>query len=103
RMPRRPAYTNREQPLSARIAAMFSDPRTWSTLLYQLLMLPLGVIYFTLAVTALSLSLSIAALPVVQAIVGHGEIWFNGAEYFLPLWTTPITIVVGIALLLLTM
>ena len=103
RMPRRPAYSNRDQPLSARIGAMFSDPRTWSTLLYQLLMLPLGIVYFTLAVTALTLSLSVAALPIVQAITGHGEVWFDGVEYYLPLWATPVTIALGFAMLLLTM
>jgi len=103
RMPRRPAYADREQPLMKRIGAMFSDPRTWSTLCYQLLMLPLGIVYFTLAVTALTLSLSVAALPIVQAITGHGEVWFDGVEYYLPLWATPVTIALGFTLLLLTM
>lgn len=103
RMPRRPAYSNREQPLLARIGAMFSDPRTWSTLLYQLLMMPLGIIYFTLAVTALSLSLSVAALPIAQAITGRADIWVEGVEYVLPLWTAPLTVALGLAMLLLTM
>src|SRR3546814_18307419 len=31
RMPRRPLYSSRGQPLLARIGGMFSDPRTWST------------------------------------------------------------------------
>ena len=51
RMPRRPVYADRERPLLKRIVAMFTDPRTWSTLLYMLLMLPLGIVYFTIAVT----------------------------------------------------
>ena len=38
---------------------MFTDPRTWSTLLYMLLMLPLGIVYFTIAVTGMTLSLAL--------------------------------------------
>ncbi len=45
RMPRRPLYADRERPLLTRIGAMFTDPRTWSTQLYFLLMLPLGIVY----------------------------------------------------------
>ena len=103
RMPRRPAYAPREGSVSARIGAIFSDPRTWSTLLYQLLMLPLGIVYFTVAVTALALSFAFASLPVVQAIEGHAVVWWDGSEWILPLWSLPLTIMVGVAMLLLTM
>jgi hypothetical protein len=104
RMPRRPAYADREQPLLSRIGAMFADPRTWSTLLYQLLMLPLGVIYFTLAVTALSLAVAIALLPVLEAVSGRpAMVWWNDYALSLPLWTTPLTMLCGLALLLLTL
>lgn len=103
RMPRRPAYTNRTQSLTARIVGMFSDPRTWSTLLYQLLMLPLGIVYFTIAVTALALSLAVAVAPIAQAWSGGGAIWIGATEYFIPLWLSPVTIVLGVLMLLLTM
>ena len=66
-MPRRPLYAERGQPLLNRIGGMFTDPRTWSTMLYMVLMLPLGTVYFAVAVSGLSLSLgmlggSLAAL-----------------------------------------
>ena len=60
RMPRRPLYQGRGQPWLERIASMFTDVRTWSTMLYQLVMLPLGMVYFTTAVTLLSVSLALA-------------------------------------------
>nr|WP_066094717.1 sensor domain-containing protein [Xanthomonas massiliensis] len=63
RMPRRPVYTERERPWLARIGAIFTDPRTWSTLLYFLLMLPLGIAYFTIAVTLLSISIAFILSP----------------------------------------
>ena len=63
RMPRRPQYTDRDQPLLKRIGQMFTDPRTWTTQLYFLLMLPLGTIYFTVAVSLLSIGLSFVVAP----------------------------------------
>ena len=66
RMPRRPRYTDRSRTWLQRIGDMFTDGRTWLTLLYFVLMLPLGVIYFTLAVTLLSLSLSLIWAPVAE-------------------------------------
>jgi uncharacterized membrane protein len=75
RMPRRPLYAERGLPLLTRIGRMFTDPRTWSTMLYMLLMLPLGVIYFTVAVTGLSLSLGLIASAAAAAMgqLGLGE------------------------------
>jgi len=104
RMPRRPAYADRELPLLQRIGAMFTDPRTWSTLFYLLLMQPLGIIYFTLAVVALALSLSVAIAPIAEAMFGNPTvIWWDGQMLSLPLWATPVTVAIGIAMLVLTM
>lgn len=64
RMPRRPPYPEQKGvPLLKRIGAMFTDGRTWTTLFYMLLMLPLGGVYFTLTVTLLSVSLALALIP----------------------------------------
>ncbi len=64
RMPRRPVSPPPESSLLQRIGAMLKDWRTWSTLAYEALMLPLGVIYFSLTVTglAIGLGLTLAAL-----------------------------------------
>ena len=37
---------------------MLKDPRTWGTLLYLLLMLPLGVFYFTFVVVGIVVSIA---------------------------------------------
>lgn len=50
RMPRRRPSTDAEGTVWARIGRMLSDGRTWGSLFYMLLLLPLGSIYFTLAV-----------------------------------------------------
>jgi uncharacterized membrane protein len=65
RMPRRPAYQSANRTILQRIGDLLSDIRTWATLLYLLLMLPLGVIYFSIAVTGLALSLSFLFSPLI--------------------------------------
>jgi len=63
RMPRRPMHPGPPAGWLARIADMLKDVRTWTTLLYLLLMLPLGIIYFTVAITGMAVGLSFTAMP----------------------------------------
>jgi uncharacterized membrane protein len=100
RMPRRPLYVTKDAPLLQRITSMFTDPRTWGTMLYMLLMLPLGIVYFTLAVTALALSVGFIAAPFVAAIDAFG--WIDGNHVHLQgvdTWAVPFVFVAGVALL----
>jgi len=98
RMPRRPPYTDRSQPILTRIKEMFTDPRTWSTLLYMVLMLPLGIAYFTLAITGLSLSLGFAAGGIAGVLFGVGLVDIDVVGYTPPLWTAPLIAVGGVLL-----
>ena len=101
RMPRRPQYPQRSLPLMERIKVMLTDPRTWSTLLYMGLMLPLGILYFTVAVTGLSLSLGLIFAPVAWLLGGQVSIgdWENGYYYIPPFWAAPVLVLLGIVLL----
>jgi uncharacterized membrane protein len=98
RMPRRPLYSGRGKPLLERIKDMFTDPRTWSTQLYFLLMLPLGIAYFTFVVTGLSVSLSLIATPVLM-LLGYGDMVQMDGINLHPQWAWPIALVVGTVLL----
>ena len=40
-------------------------------MLYMVLQLPLGIIYFTIIVTALTLSAAVTALPIAQVVIGQ--------------------------------
>jgi uncharacterized membrane protein len=101
RMPRRPLYGARGKPLLARIGAMFTDPRTWSTMLYMLLMLPLGIAYFVVAVTGLSVSLSCMAAPVLL-LFGFDQyvaLDFWGESIVAHPWAWPLVFAFGVLLL----
>ncbi len=63
RMPRRPVHPGPPATWWRRIADMLADARTWTTLLYLLLMLPIGIVYFTVAVTGLAVGASFLVLP----------------------------------------
>jgi hypothetical protein len=83
RMPRRPAYGKREGGFFTRIKEILTDVGTWATLLYMLLMLPLGITYFTIAVTALSVSLSFIAAPVMYLLGYADYVQINFADWTL--------------------
>jgi len=110
RMPRRPLYADRERPVMTRIGEMFTDPRTWSTLLYMLAMLPLGIVYFTVAVTLLSLSLALVIAPPL-AMFGAFDGWTLSGGWIgywepattLGWWELPIAFACGVVLLFATL
>jgi len=114
RMPRRPAYTAQPgQPLFKRIGSMFTDARTWTTLLYMFLMLPLGIVYFTLSVTLLSVSIAFVLVPLAlpfqylwgdSVFIGNRVTVDWGFGQHVPGWSEAIVIcVIGIALLFITL
>lgn len=104
RMPRRPLYSGRGKPLFDRIKDMFVDPRTWGTLLYMVLMMPLGILYFTIAVTGLSVSLSLILAPIAMLFgsVGAG-FWIDDVNLMSAPWTWPLAVALGIVLLFVTL
>ena len=102
RMPRRPLYSERGKPWLQRIGAMFTDPRTWSTQLYFLLMLPLGIAYFSIVVTLLSVSVAFIASPILVWIgMGHGGLWLDDVQITAQVdwWALPLLFVGGVLLL----
>jgi hypothetical protein len=71
RMPRRvkPAHTGG---WLEKIGAMLRDARTWTTLIYQLLSLPLGIFYFSVAVTLSAFGLGLIGGGVATLIQSLG-------------------------------
>lgn len=63
RMPRRPVHPGPALGFWSRVGHMLADRRTWSTLAYLVLMLPLGIVYFVIAVVELALSVSFILAP----------------------------------------
>jgi uncharacterized membrane protein len=108
RMPRRPVHSNKAAGFWTRVAQMLSDPRTWTTLAYLILMLPIGIVYFVIAVVGLSVSLAFIFAPLVELVGHHG--WFGLPDdiHVYPLWldspwALPLLVLAGVFLLTLLM
>ena len=114
RMPRRPLYTQRDKPWLTRLKELFTDWRTWTAMGYLLLMLPLGTAYFSVVVTLLALSISLAVTPVlVWTGVANANMSIDGWQLLnygdgvvhtsLPAWGLPALFVCGVLLLFATL
>lgn len=104
RMPRRPVYPSKGMPVLQRIKEMLVDRRTWTTMFYFLIMLPLGILYFMIAVVGITVSLGLVAGSVagllLEAGVGSGGISLDHEIYFAPSpAVAPLVIVLGVLLL----
>jgi hypothetical protein len=63
RMPRRASFTDTSLPWGERLKILLTGKATWFSWLYMILMLPLGVVYFTLIVTLVATSLAFFISP----------------------------------------
>jgi len=82
RMPRRlPAANLPDEKIWTQIKDALGDVRTWTSVLYLLLMLPLGVIYFTLGVVGLSLSLGISGVSIYSLLTNQSHLQFGGVPW----------------------
>jgi len=100
RMPRRASFTDSSLGWIERLKQLLTGKSTWLGLLYMVLMLPLGIIYFTVMVTLISVALACIASPVLAIVfnipvmtVQNGDIVWHLPEYL-----TPLLAVLGVAL-----
>jgi len=103
RMPRRPIFSKRHLGFWNRLKALFKDKRSWTTIFYMIAMLPLGVIYFTLFVTLLSVGLGLIAQPILENVFDLPLFETESAAYYVPNWTMPFVVLFGLFWILLTM
>jgi hypothetical protein len=103
RMPRRAMFVDKTKGFWARFKELLGSWLVWKTLIYMVLMLPLGIIYFTIFVTLISVGLSFIALPIVQLIIHIPLISWGEARYFVPIWQFPLWAAGGAIILLISM
>jgi hypothetical protein len=102
RMPRRSRPVPPNFGFWQRMLFWLKDGRTWASMAYMLLMLPIGIVYFTVAVTGLAVGLSLVTTPIwawIPWVVDNRMIEINGVSYDWPLWAIPIAFVAGVILL----
>ncbi|MFC1993378.1 sensor domain-containing protein [Chloroflexota bacterium] len=102
RMPRRQQFHQRNMGLWSRFKSIIFDRQTWFSIVYMILQLPLGTIYFSVFVTLIALSLSGIAMPILQ--LGYDiPINIGNASYYLDGWILFLAVITGILLATATM
>ena len=104
RMPRRERAGLPEANLFQRMWFWVKDGRTWASMAYMILMLPLGIAYFTIAVTGLATGFGLIASPFGHWAQNHVFI-YRGIEYTfnMPGWAMPLAVIGGVLLIVLWM
>ena len=104
RMPRRQLFAPQNTKLIERIKALVIDKHTWLSMLYMILQLAFGTVYFVVLVTVFSFAASFTALPIVQEVLNVPVIQYgNGVDFFLPQWGYPLAMLGGVLLWTATM
>ena len=81
RMPRRLPVATTDERIWPQIKDALGDSRTWTSIAYMLLMLPLGVLYFSLSVIGLALSLGISGTCIYSLIANQGYVHVSGVPW----------------------
>lgn len=103
RMPRRPLFAQPGLKWFERLKALLTDKHTWLSMLYMVLQMPLGLVYFSLNIILIVFSLSFIAAPFIQLIWNYPIISLDTGRLFLPYWAMPLMAIGGFILLTLTM
>jgi uncharacterized membrane protein len=103
RMPRRPIFPGKKLGWWGRFKTLVSDKHTWLSIVYMILKLPLGIIYFVVFIVLIALSLFGIALPILQQGFDIYPLVINNVPYYAPVWLLPLTVIAGILLIILTM
>ena len=100
RMPRRASFTDSSLPWKERLKLLLTGKSTWLSWIYMVLMLPLGIIYFTVVVTLVSIGVAFIAAPILAYFFDLPIGTFsNGVEIWtLPNYLTPLLSALGVGL-----
>lgn len=78
-----PALLPEGQGWLARLGTLLRDRRTWTSLLYFLLLMPLGMTYFALFASLISTGLAMAAVPFARFFHGTVSLDLGGPAWLL--------------------
>ena len=103
RMPHRPLFSKNDKGIWAKFKTLIIDRYTWFSMVYMLLQLPLGIVYFTVFITLISISLGLVVTPIKELVFNVPMFTINGSLYYLNGWVMPFAVIAGILLFFLTL
>jgi hypothetical protein len=103
RMPRRSIFADQRLKWSQQLKVLVKSKRTWSTVAYMVLLMPLGVIYFSLAIVLFALSVKCVGTPILQYIFDRPFIDIPGHDVYISGNLMPLVVVAGLFVFVLLM
>jgi hypothetical protein len=97
-MPRRLAATPTDENIWTRIKDAVSDIRTWSSMLYLLLMLPLGIAYFVIALVGIVVPMALIGGSIMGLLTGRSHIQISDVPWLDHIFHTAPGLLLAIAL-----
>jgi hypothetical protein len=99
RMPHRPLFSRRDIGWWQKFKGLVVSRHTWTAIIYMILQLPLGIFYFTLIISLVSVSIWLIGRPIFELTFGIPAFIVNPYEYYTPAWLMPFSIIGGLLLL----
>jgi len=103
RMPRRPLFSRKDIGWWQKVKNLFAERQTWTAIVYMLLQMPLGIIYFTVIISLVAAGVWLIFRPIFELAAGVPAYIIGDYGYFTPAWLMPISIIGGILLITATM
>jgi hypothetical protein len=103
RMPRRPVFSRKDIGFWQKIKNVLADRYTWTSFVYMLLQMFLGIVYFSVFVTLISVSLWLVCWPVIGLSLDIPAFISGNYGYYMPAWLLLFSMVGGVLLLTATM
>lgn len=102
RMPRKPLFVSKSLSWSDRYISLVKDKYSWRSLLYAVLLFPLGLVYTGFFSLLFVFSLSFITSPVLELVL-RVPLELFGNNVFTPVWFLPVVCVAGLWLLPVTL
>jgi hypothetical protein len=102
-MPRRPLFSRKDINWWQKFKNLFSERQTWTAVIYMILQMPLGIIYFTLFVGLFAGSVWLIGRPIWELVYDFPAFVLQPYGYYTATWAMPFVVIGGILLLFATM
>ena len=103
RMPRRPLFTRKDLGFWGKVKNLFLDGYTWTALIYMIVQMFLGIIYFSVFISLFAASLWLVFYPIIGLATNTPAFVIGDYGYFFSGWVIPLGIIGGVLLLTATM
>ena len=103
RMPRRALFSQPDLKWWTQLKLLALDGRTWTTVVYMVIQLPLGIIYFTITIVLLTLSATLVASAILRYAFDLPFLTLEHYRIYLPDNLMPVAVFLGVALFIVLM